>query len=61
MNEIVRQITLEGFAEAADLDHKAKALPRWRWLKRHNLRRKAELTRLAMAWFWHDHRREPCS
>lgn len=42
----------EGFAQADTKQARTAELPKWRWLKRHNLKREAEITRLAMGQFW---------
>lgn len=52
--QVVAQIARDGFAEADAYEQQAAELPRWRWLKRHNLHVKADVTRKAMTLFVRD-------
>lgn len=55
---IVKQVVNEGFTEAKGLRAQAEALPRWRWLKRQNLRDKAWAIEQAMTLVWNDHKHD---
>jgi len=52
---VVLEIAREMFADAHDHEERAAQLPRWRWLKRHNLRQKAWTTRMGASLFMRDH------
>ncbi len=56
-------VAREMFAEANELDARAATLPGWRWLKRHNLRYKADAIRKGTTLFMmsYDADRRCCS